>query len=97
MERDSRDYTCDRRAFRQVKRLFMLAGIIEAEGSCTAKEAAELFARRIGEGVSDRQIRRDLLLLAELGVLEEEFVQSRTTQANVQFRYKFEGWPLAIH
>lgn len=97
MKRDSREHTGDRRAFRQVKRLFMLAGVVEAERSCTAREAAELFALRIGEEVSDRQIRRDLLLLAELGVLEEELIGARPTQANVQFRYKFEGWPLAIH
>lgn len=94
---DSREHTSDRRAYRQVKRLFLIAGLIEVEGACTVSEVVDLYQIRIGDKVSGRQIRRDILLLAELGVIEEEVRRKTGPGSKIQFRYKFEGWPIAIH
>jgi len=66
-----RAHTSNRRAFKQVKRLFMIAGIVEAEGTCDIQQVVDLFNLRIGDPISERQIRRDLILLAELGVIDE--------------------------
>lgn len=52
--RFTREHTRDSRAFRQVKRLFILAGIIEAEGCLTVTQATNLFRQRGGERISDR-------------------------------------------
>ena len=91
--RHSREHSSDRRAFRQMKRLFLLAGVIEAERACTVREATELFRQRAGE-VSERQVRRDLVLLADLGVLEETKTE---LGGKLAFRYSFDGWPTAVH
>lgn len=91
---DARDYTPNRRACKQIKRLFILAGIVEAEGTCTVNEAFDLFLQRANENISSRQIRRDLALLSELGVLQEWY---REIGGQVLLRYTFIGWPIAVH
>lgn len=92
--RHKREHSSDRRAFRQMKRLFMLAGIVEAERMVTVYEATLLLRKRAGEKVSERQVRRDLILLADLGVLEET---ENEIGGRALFRYTFEGWPIAVH
>lgn len=92
-----REHTPDRRAFRQVKRLFMLTGVVQAYGCGTVHEIAKVYESRVGENVSVRQLRRDLALLAELGVLEEQVRDNVGPGSKVQYRYKFEGWRLPIH
>lgn len=79
-----REHTPDRRAFRQVKRLFMLTGVVEAYGCGTVHEIAKVYESRVA-------------LLAELGVLEEQVRDNVGPGSKVQYRYKFEGWPLPIH
>lgn len=79
----------------QLKRVFIVCQILQSnEGWWKITEVHTAYIERVGQ-ISCRTIKRDLLLLAAVGIVEHEKHSRESARPVREFRWL--GWPTALH